>query len=276
MRMKTKGEVLLNVIEAVKSTGHKEGLMELKDDRWLVKSVDPATVIVTAVRVPDMMLLEWDKGNLDALGLPLDAIEAFIGGNRSDEIEMWTEQTTIHMDDGNTHLRRASIDTQSVHGKTDTIPNINHEVVLRSDLDFLTDFIKKADEVIGSSHYYVGAREEGLYLFARADNGHLDRFFKWSTFDDVEINWDHNNLGPGNALIPAEDHGIDTIQGIDYTNEINTFDEKAEIRFANHHPTQIVYNLDDEDRTGMSVAYIQAPRLDEEGDSCIPEEIRRV
>lgn len=271
MRMQIEGEVLEDLCEAIKSTGHNEGLMDLKDDRWMITSEGPASVILSAVLVPEPSMEVYDRNGYEKVGVRLDKIIEFVKRTDSELVNMWIDKRTLNIEenDGNTHAELATIDIDSVAGKTDKGLNIEHEVKFESEFDFIRDFISIIEEITNTDHYFIGCRENGLYLYGEHDNGKMDTFNSWDEFDNVEINWDVNNSDVGHT--PSEDKAIDVIFGCGFSKEIHHPTDKAHISIGNHFPMRILYELDN----GAKVSYFQTPRIPDSSSSrdVLPENV---
>lgn len=275
MIIKSEPKHLKNMIEAVRSIGRDEAVMKLKENRWLVMSRDGSNVLMTATRVPRQSMEEYDKGGYEAIGLPITPLNKFItksGGEVTIEMDIDSDQPgAIHITQGRSHAKLANIDVEGISGRMDGGVKVDWEVTIASiDTSKLSDFSQHAQEVIGVDNFYISCREEGMYLFARGDNGDVDMFHPWDEFEDgADIDWSVNNPGEGNALVPKEDKGTDVIISAEHFDDINMFGDTASLDVGNHIPIRLRFQEGDSD-----FAYIQAPRIDmDDRGHTLPEDI---
>lgn len=258
MQMQISADSIAHTAEAVKTTGHYEGLIQLMDDRWMITSEGSASVILAAVLVPEESMEVYDRKGYEAIGVNMDKLLKFVKRTDSELVNLWMDKRTLNIEenDGNTHAEIATIDTDSISGRTDKALNIEHEVRLQSNFDFITDFIDKADDIVNSDSYIIGCRDDGLYLYSEYDNGRIDDFYSWDEFDEVEIDWEVNNYRDIGHQ-PAEDRAIDVILGSDFTKELYHPEDTAHISIGNHFPMRLLY----ETEGGIKISYFQTPRL---------------
>lgn len=276
MRMTIKGGIMEDALNAVQTTEQPEAVMELYEDNWMIKSKGAAEVYMAAVLVPKDAMEEYEpvKGDIDKeeIGLPLDPVNDFIN-SRKKEYECWMEGDTFHIKDDYTHLRRGTIIPESVAGRMHNVPDLDHEVTFVTDVNFIFDFIDRADNVIGTDHWYIGAREEGIYLYSEGDNGTMDEFRPWDEFDSYDIDWSINNQARMGLHVPKDDHAVDTILNLGYTQLSGRISgDVARVKVGNHIPTSFIYGLEEEREDGMMVSVSQAPRIaDDKGSGGIPD-----
>lgn len=272
MKMQIDSDDLLDTVRAIKDVGHNEGELSLKDDRWLIMSQGPANVLMGAVMVPRDAMETYDRNGYERVGLNLNTIEEFVKRSNSDLVNLWMEKRTLHMEenDGNVHVEIATIDIDSVNGRVSETLNVEHEVKFRLDFSFVEDFYSKAENIIDSDFYMMGCRENGLYMYSYHDNGRIDDFTTWDSFEDVEIDWSTNNYS-GYGHKPADDHAADVIYAIDFTKELHKPTDNPHISIGNHIPIRLLYELD----SGVKISYFQTPRLPKSDDaiSTIPDRI---
>lgn len=274
MKMKISGGDLLDMTSAVKvsRSNEQEALMILKDNRWMVKSAGPADVLMSAILMPAEAMESYERRGYDEIGLNTEAIDNFVS-SRNDTITLEMEDRALHMDDGDTHVRLATIIPEQVAGATRSAPDVDYEITINNSPDFIKDFIKRAEEVVGASHYYMGAREDGFYLYAPHDNGSIDRRIEWDEFDGHELNWEVNNEGPNDAHTPKEDKAVDVIMGTDFTNSMKAIEDEGVINIGNHFPMRWLFDKSEEGEPGMKVTFIQTPRVNNDQENVIPQKI---
>ena len=268
MKMEIEGGKLLDGLKAIKATLNNEALITLKDDRWMIKSMDEAEVLMSAILVPESSMESYDKGGYDRVGIQIDKVTSFVR-SRNDTIRLWMEERALHMSDGSDHARIATVDPDSVKGHMQAAPKINFEVMVDTDPDFLLDFISRQSDIVNSGTYTLGAREEGIVIYADGDNGSMDTGIEFDEFDDYTIDWSvDNGTETEGAHTPSEDHAIDVIMSSDITSQLKTPYDTCELYIANQSPMKFLFQ--DED-AGMKISFIQAPRIDNKGRSTIPD-----
>lgn len=276
MYQKIKAENLQTTIKAVESTAtdDTEFVMDLEDDHWIVYSKDQANVIFTSVLVPHTAMAEYDRNNYDTIGVDGDKIKGFIQ-SKNDWIELEMMERTLNIDDGDVSADLATIDPEAVSGRVNKAPDIEHEVIVEGGFDRIISFVERAQSVLNTGNYYIGGREDGVYLYTSGDNGKMSQRIPWDEFDGYELDWSVDNDPPGNGHQPAEDHAFDCIMGIEYTKSLNTLDGNVKMALGNHMPLRLLYyDLDDDNNeTGIKVNYYQTPRINDSGMSKIPDKI---
>lgn len=263
---------LQDALEAIDISGRDKAVMALNEDNWIIKSSDPANVLMAAVLVPKSAMGTYNPGGYESVGLPVGRMDDFIEG-RSDLITMRMEERALHVDDGNTHARLATVNPDAVEGHMPSVPNIEYEVTFTSSVDLIKNFVRKADNVLNTSFYFISARESGLYLYTEGDNGQIDRYNSWDDFDNYEIDWSVGNDGPTGSLDPETHKGTDCIMSTDFTSDIKKIDDDSVISIGNHIPLRVLYDKSGNSSGGMKISLMQTPRIDQSGENRIPERI---
>ena len=268
MKLQINAGEYLDVLDAIKATQPKdpEVVMVLKDDRWLMKSQDPASVLMAAVRVEDSYMEHYDRDGYETIAFKVDKVENFIK-SREDTLQMQMDERTLQLYDGDAYANIGTLDPASVEGHMDSAPNLDYEVVVKGEPEFLFNFIDRQEGVVGSEIYYIGAREDGIYLYASGDSGDMHQKVEWDEFEKADINWSINN-SPNIGHTPSQDSAIDMIMSGEYSKSIKELEDECEIHLANQMPMKFVYSREGGE---MMVSYIQAPRIDEKNTPTIPD-----
>jgi len=273
MKMEIKASTLLDVIKASSATNRDEIVMRFKDDRWISKIVGPAEVLMAAARVPETIMKSYDRGEHDALAIETRKIKDFINSS-GDIITLELNDRTLHIRDDNTHARLATLDPDSVESEMPSAPNLSYEVTVNNSPDMIFNFISRQDEVIGASSIVVDCDEDGIFLYSDGDNGHMDKFISSEDLGGYGYDWDVGNESASGGYSPATDERISVILGTQFTSSINAVADNCTILLGNQSPMKMVFKEETEDgNEGLSISYIQAPRLDEDGSSVVPESI---
>lgn len=274
MKMKVKAGKLDKIIQAVKSVGQEEMVMEFNRDNWVVKVIGPANAAMAAIKCPRPALEMYEKGDIDEIGIGLSYLQDFIG-SKSSMLTLQLEGRTMHIaDDEGASAELATIEAGDTPGQMENFPKLDFEVEVVADMSFLTDFIKRANDVTGSSTYRIGAREDGFYIYLRGDNAKMAQHKSWDFFSEHSIDWSVNNTIEGvDGHVPKEDHAIDSLFSVDFTKSINTLSVTPVIRFSNQSPMKILYDLSEEGKKGLIITYYLAPRHDKQGKAVIPDDI---
>lgn len=266
MRTVIKGEYLDYIVRAVTSAGIGECVIELNSDHWLIRAKGPSDVLMTAIYIPENQMGHYEQAGYERIGINLDKVDNFVR-NDDDDIEMWVEERTLHMQDSTSHVALATIDPDSVTGKTENVLKVDYEVVFKHDPQLLIDFIKRGKELTGEDSFMMGARDEGIYLYMVGDNARFDDFISKDDFSHFETDWSINNSPDFGGLSPAEDKGVDVLMSADFAEHLDMLSDDAVISFGNHIPMKILFEeLGDEGGKPVKISYFQTPRLDKTGD----------
>lgn len=272
MRLKMNSGDLQDAISAIQITANDEALMMLEDDRWMIKSADEASVLMAAILMPRGAMKEYERNGYERVGLPINKIDKFISG-RTDTVTIWMEERALHIDDGSTHVKLATIDPDAVEGHMSGAPTVEHEVMFEGSLDTIKDFVNRADDVLTTGYYLISTREQGLFLYAEGDNGQMTEFISWSDFDNYEIDWSINNEGPNGSIVPEAQKGTDAIMSIEWSQQLVSISDEAKIYVGNHIPIRILFDKSEDRDAGMKVSLIQTPRIDQSGRNTMPQEV---
>lgn len=274
MKATIKGEYLNKISSSVQSVGRSEFVIELRDNHWLIKCQGPASVVMTAIFLPDSQMESYNRGDYEMIGLHKKYIDNFVKSADS-IINLEMESRSLHMEDESSHAKIATIDPAAIDGHMDSTINVEYEVTLQGDISFIFDFIKRGEEITGSDSFMVGVRENGVYLYMTGDSSSYDDFASAEEFDTFEYDWSINNSPEFGGLKPAEDRGIDVLLSSEFAGTLNLHSDEATVSIGNHHPMKYVFDeLGHNDGAPMKVSYIQTPRLDKTGDMrTLPDEV---
>lgn len=266
MRTVLLGKYLNNIVKAVDSAGRSEGLIELHDGYILVRSEGPSSVLMAAIMIPQNQMEHYERNGLEFIGVNLEHIDTFVRDD-DDKVEMRMEERTLVLEDHSAHAEIATLDPESVAGRTDKSLNVDFEVTLKGDPAFITDFIKRGEELTGSDSYMIGIRDEGVYLYMTGDNARYDDFIPKEEFDSFSTNWDVNNSPNFGGLAPKKDRGMDVLFSTEFTRHLDMPSSTSTMSFGNHIPMKFVFDdLGEKNGDPMKLSYFQTPRLDKTGD----------
>lgn len=246
MQYQIKAEELLHVVDVVRSLSQEEALAVHRDDRWLTKARDPAGVAMAATRVPDDVMEGYQQEDAKELGLKLEPLENFISSKTSNLNIRFDESTrNLYVQEGDYQLEMGTIDPEYVNGKQQEFPDVDYDVKLSGDMEFVYDFVGRAADSVGTDHIVLGARENNFYMFAIKDDKTLVFSQPWEDFEDAEID---------KSKFP-----IDVVLPMKYVNGIYTFNEDDSTMCMNKEtfPAKFLYQTDG----GIPVTYFIAPRV---------------
>lgn len=251
---------MLSAIEAGESAYVDEGVMVLKESKWMMKTISADKVILAAVLVPEDAVDEYEKGAEDYVGLQFDHFYNFIESKTS-SLEIQVDGREMHLYEGDDHVRLATIDPEAVSSGIPSAPDLTYEVKATGDISSMMSFFNKIKNYNEDASVMISPRDEGMYMYADGDNWMLDRMVEWDSFDDYNIDWEANkgNENP-HGINPPEDEGVDVIQGVQNLLDITKPDNEATIYIANHMPTKLLFELD----SGIKISYIISPRLSDD------------
>lgn len=245
------------VIEAGESSFVDEGVMTLKEDRWMMKTISPDKSILSACLVPEDALSEYEKGPEELVGINFDHFNSFIESKTSD-LRIRVDGREMHLYEGDDHVRLATIDPDAVESAIPNAPDLSYEVKVTGDVGELTAFANKVNKFEEDGWIMFSPREEGLYMHSMGDNWNLDRRLDWDDFEDHELDWSANaGKEHKHGVTPEDEKGVDVIQGVDNIQPVNMPADTATIFFSNHMPTKLLFELD----SGIKISYILSPRL---------------
>lgn len=267
MRMEIKGGTFLDLIDGAKAAGREEGLMKLGPSKWVLKTLSEDDVILFACRVTSDAMKSYDQAGVEKLGIRYGALEDAIP-SRKENVLVEFDQTSggshkLHVAQGGYDAGLTLTDPEFIEGKTDKNPNIEHAVMVEGELDVFSDFIKKADNIVGASWFMISPRPEGVYLYSEKDNQDLSRKIEWDSFENSSVNWnkgfthDNSNINHDDLINPPEDNGVDAIFSLDYAKDLNYISDKGRIYFDNHAPLKMVFDLP----AGVDASYYFSPRI---------------
>jgi len=267
---------MLDALGAIKATRNDEVLLELKDDRWMMKSQDEAGTLMAAVLASDGVMEEYSKGDYEEIGININKPKSFIRSSGGD-VTLEMEDRALHMYQGGTHARIGTINPGDVAGKMRTAPNLNYPVHIKAESGILHNFINRQEEVVGSGNYYIGARKDGVYLYSTGDNGDLDRHIRWEEVEDKDIKWSRYQTPKDDvsdkANHPDSDQALDVIMSTEITKDIKKPADTCWMYFTNQGPMRILYDMSEEDSDGLKISFMQAPRIDNKGRPTIPDSV---
>lgn len=265
MRMVINSGKLYNVAKGVESIAQEEAEMILKDDRWMVMSRSPENVSMFAARVPEESMEEYDSGDVDTLGFKTARVTDFISDKNTDVELGWDyDSHDFYINDGDYRANFTGINTDYVEGSMDEPIKTDWPVNVVGDIDFLSDFIAKADSFVGgtSDTFIAGAREDGLYLYSRGDDDDIHTRKKWSEFDEANVDW---SIGASDRSDRKE---ADSVFNMDFMKEFHipsSLDAQFRIYVGDSKPIRIVA----EEESGVDLAYVLTPRVQSSGDSIV-------
>lgn len=251
---------MLDIIDAAESTYQDEGVMVLKDDRWLMKVVDEANVVMFAVRVTKDAVEEYRKTDYDKIGVRFGGLQESIF-TKTEPVEMEVKKHRLHVRQQGYEAKLAMTDPQYVSGVAQKAPNLDWCVEIGGDISFIKDFVKRADKIIGPGAFSISPREHALYLYAEADNESIVKRKPWDEFDDTTINWDQGEAPPDSGgFNPSEHKACDTILSVDYAKDMEFIRDEGKVFIDNHSPIKILFDTVD----GVDSSYFFSPRISNE------------
>lgn len=257
MFQKIDGGLLLDLVDASVATLQPEGVMLLKDDRWIMKVRDESNVLMFATRVTKEAMEEYSKTDYERLGIRFDSLKDSVF-SKSDSVELEVVDHKLHVRQQGYDASLSMTDPEYVSGVAQKVPQVDWCVEAEGDLSFIKDFVKRADKILGASSFSISPRENNLYLYAEHDGEELTKKYPWSDFESVEINWDIGEDPPGSGgNVPGESKAADTILAIDYAKDLTFIDDEGTLFVDNHTPIKLLFDT----REGVDASYFFSPRI---------------
>lgn len=259
MEYEIESEEFGHVIQAVKSISQQEALAIHADDRWITKTRDPAGYAMVATRVSDEVMDGYKREGVEEIGLKLNEIQNFISGNANTlKVDFDNATRKIYFREEDYELELSTIAPEYVSGKEQNFPDGEHHITLEGDMSFIYEFASRADDVLGTDHIVIGARENNFYLFAMNDNDTLKLAKSWDDdcFEDADID--------------DSDFPIDVILSLNYLSDLHNVNaDESVLAFKNEFPVKFMFETDG----GIPITYFIAPRVSDSSSSNAAHEV---
>lgn len=257
MKIQINSGDLLDILKAVKVTDRSEVVMRFKDDRFLITCSDPSDVLLAAVLAPDSSMEYYDRGDYEKIGFKIKVVNDFIQ-SRTDMITLSMRDRTLIIDDESAKAKVGTLDPETVPGHMSGGPDINYNVTVEGDPSIIFDFVSREEAVVNHGSFYIGCKEEAMYLYSSGDTNKLSQKVEWDEFESVSFDWSApNSSGSKNENYPPEDETMDVIMATGFVKIIPQVTDKCMINLANHHPMRYVYETEE----GVMLSFIQVPRI---------------
>lgn len=268
MHIEMNGGDIKDLLKAAESCRH-EGVMLLKDGKWLLKTIGPDQALMFNTRVTKKAMESYDNGGAEKMGIKYKSILNSINSSNKDvriEADLGSGAHKLKVTQGGFTAGLTLVNTDYVEGVGQGVPSVDWPVEVEGDVSFLRDFIDRADTIVGQDYFFVSPREEGLYLYTEKDNQDLVMRKEWDSFKTSIVDWDKgspSDEADGNDLNPPEDKGTDAVFSLNWADAIRFIESEAKFRFGNHSPMHVVFNTD----SGIDASYFLAPRFQIESES---------
>lgn len=275
MRMVINAGVLSSVAEGVESLLREEAEIKFKEDKWMVMSKGPENVTMFAARVPETAMKEYDPGDVDSLGIKTSKILDFISSKDRNIILSWDyDNHNFVMEDEDYRATASGVNPEYVEGVMGSSIKTDWPIKVTGDIDFLIDFIKKADSFLSDDSidaFIVGAREDGLYLYANDDLNDIHAHRSWDDFDGVDNDW---TIDLESTDSPKE---LDAIYSLSFMKQFTSsmptqMEADFSINMGEDKPIRVLANAPG----GIDFSYVVTPRLSSETSSevdSVPDDV---
>lgn len=272
MELEMKSSILKDCIDAISATKNDDALITLKDDRWIVKSVGPSDVIMAGLRVTTDGMEHYDRRGAEEVGLVIEPLQKFLS-SAGDTVRLeYTEKGRFVASSDNSTIRFTGVVPDSVMGHMSKAPSKDYPVEVYGDMGVMSDFMSRADKIIGTDHFMLSPREEGLYTYAEKDNNDTWDLFEWEDFDNHSIDWSIADDDGPSDIDPVSDKAIDSMYSLDVAQNIKFSGYDARLHMSNHGPFKLLLDAHD----GVSISYMMAPRVSKSGGIMkLPDEVRQ-
>ena len=270
MRIKMNAGTMRDILNVPESTSNFEGVIRLKENRWILKCVDPSTSLMTALLVPEESMEDYDPSGPDEVTINFDQIKDMIS-SKKDSIEIEYDGGGIYLRSGGYEAHVGHVDPESVAGDSMAAPDLDHPVNATGDLTFIDEFVGKAQNVIGAGTVTLSPREEGFYLYASQDGNEMTKLVEWDDFEDYSFDLD--KAGPTPEGMPPSDEmeGVSSTFADDFLDSLSYLTDNGSIKCGNDVPMKMTFRMEN----GIRASYILAPRIGEgESAGYMPEEVR--
>jgi hypothetical protein len=254
-----------SIADGVKSVREDdiEGVLNLKDDRFILMSQGGENVSMFASRVPAKSMKQYDRRGIESIGIDFELVSKFISGVSGNVVLKIDPDThKLHIKNDGRGADFATINPEYVNGRMQKAPSPDwlfdlHGEVIENEL---TSFVKDAKNIIDADWFILGIREDGVYAFSKMDDSQLHEKWDWDDFDDHEVRWSEME----------EDFGdkphIDSIFSTDFFTSMSVpsgFEGQLTLNGGDSSPIRIVADYN----SGAALSYILAPRLSNKSSS---------
>lgn len=274
MQFKIQEGVLLDIIKGAQSTARIEGVIKVKEDRWIMKCQSEGDVLMFAVMVPEEAMEDWDPEGPDEIGFQFGDLEKFLGSSDSMvKIETYTTDVGVHKIraiKGNTVLEVPMTDLEFVAGKDVTVPNIDWVLEASGNLEFIKGFVSKSDTVVNADAFMIGCRDEMICLYTEHDDTRTWDALEWDFFEDYTLDWSNGMYNEKESHNPPEDHATDVILSTSWAKGVHFLSDEGTLYLNNHAPAKMVFDMDSE----IKASYFFSPRIpDNDSRYTIPDDV---
>lgn len=256
-----------------------EGLFNLERDGILLRVHEYSNTALYATFIPDDSMDEYDRGEVNRLGVDLEWLEQFVPSiDEMITIEMTPDESglnRLYVHTPNRTYSTGLIDPDEISGIPEQAPDIEYPVTITMDPDDLMDFVSDAGKIRGSSDsgsFVLSAREGIFYMFSSYDDNEITDCTHWEDFDDYEINWQDASPSEHSPHNPAEDNIIETFMSINLTDQMSHSTDEIRLQFGHMIPMKVVGRSE----SGILHSYLVPPRYPTSGErSTLPERVIR-
>lgn len=251
---------MLDIIEAAQAAQPEEGIMHLKDDRWVMKVVDESTVVMFACRVNKKAMEEYRKEGWDKIGVRFPKVKDSIYSS-SENVEMEVVDHKLHVRQQGYDAGLGMVNPEYVAGNVQSAPDLEWPVEATGDISFIKDFVKRSDKIVGGSSFIISPRKNHLYLYSERDDQKLVKKYPWDDFDSVSINWELGDDPPGSGgVYPGEQKACDTVLSIEFAKALKFIEDEGTLHIGNHVPLKLLFDT----MEGVDASYFFSPRISTE------------
>lgn len=280
MKIKIDARELYQVLDA--AAGYRnEGLINLMQDKILLRMHEEANTALYACLVPESAMIEYSRGEYNRLGVDIEDLKSLIPNREGDTVTLERDGAKLLVQAGSREYRIGLIDPDNISGVPEQNPTLDLPITVRGSPEWLLNFTNDAYQNIhgkDDDDIYFSCRDGLLYLWSHektSGNEIADRFH-WEDFDDYSIDWSKaDKCGVADEEIvkydPVDDHVVNTMMSSTFIRPIVEFDDaEARVEIGNWGPIKIVY----ETTEGVKHSWMIPPRIPEESQvSAIPQRI---
>lgn len=260
------GNKLTDILSAA-SSYRDEGLIKIKDDRILIKVMDPSESGQFACLIPETATYGFEPRGVNSIAVNYELLSDFIPNTDEDvilEYEQYNNVNKLSVRYGESEVRVGTIPQDEVADVQASIPDFDMPVKFVADPDILFEFTSKCNK-IGIPDFMISPREGTFYLYGRKDDNEVIERIPWEDFNSYDIDWSKGNIPEdfNNPPNPSETHAVDVILSRELVEAMAFWTDRAMFHIDNHMPIKAVF----EDEDGIKVSWLLAPRIPEDKQS---------
>lgn len=269
MKFQMEGREIYNIFDSADKLSTDEAVVKFKDDRWLMKGKDGSNTILFAVMVPEDAMKQYQKRGIDRIGARFGPIKDFTPKN-SQLCTFEFKDSKLHATDGDFSAKMPTTAINAVKYPVEKVPSVDAPIVIQGDLDKIMDAVTRIENITGTDHVFISARENNIYVWGKHDASSADKVIPMEEFDNKQVDWSKASDSEIADYDAEKDKRTETIMSIELLKSIKQIADEGTFYLGNHNPMKFVF----ESEAGVKMSWIITPRIPSpDKRSSIPQEI---